>query len=106
MKSVLRNITVPPKKLNVVAGLVRGMKVSEALPLLRFMNKKAALPIYDAIKSAASNAVHNGDADEGALVIDSIFVNKGMMLKRYRPGSRGQAQRYAHVRSHLFVNLK
>lgn len=105
MKSVLRNVAVTPKKLNVVAGIIRGMSVEEALPLLKYMNKKGADLVYRAVQSASSNAVHNEGKSLGELKVDSIYVCKGMRLKRFRPGSRGMADRYTHTKSHLFVNL-
>lgn len=106
MKSVLKNVAIAPKKLNVVAGIVRGQSVEEALKVLRFMNKKAAKIVYQAIKSASSNAVHNGEGTQASdLQVSSIYVGKGMKLKRYRCGSRGMAERYTHTKSHLFVNL-
>ena len=105
MNSELKNICITPKKLNVVAGLVRGKKVTDALTLLRFMNKKAAKPVYRAIKSAAANAVHNAKKIQSDLTVGSIYVTRGITLKRFRPGYRGSPSKYTHKKAHLFVTL-
>ena len=90
MKALLKNTRISPKKANLVAGLVRGTMVEDALAQLRFTPKKAAKLLYKAIDSAASNAEHNLKQDRGNLYIKEIVVTKGPTYKRGVPVSRGR----------------
>ncbi len=90
MKSLLKNTRISPKKANLVAGLVRGVMVEEALNQLRFTPKKAAHLIYKAIDSAASNAENNLKQNRANLYVKEIIVTKGPTYKRGVPVSRGR----------------
>lgn len=105
MKAVLRRIRISPKKANLVAGIVRKRKVSEALSLLEHMPKKAAKILYKVIQSAASNAKNNFDQSIDDLVIEKILVTKGPTYKRSVPISRGRAQPIRKRTAHITVEV-
>jgi large subunit ribosomal protein L22 len=90
MKAVLRQIRISPQKANLVAGMVRGKKVNEALDLLKFMPKKGAGIIYKVVNSAAFNAKNSFKQNIDDLFITSIVVTKGTTYKRSLAVSRGR----------------
>jgi large subunit ribosomal protein L22 len=94
-----------PRKMRVVAALVRRKKVEEAVGLLDLMPKKAATIISKAIKSAAANAEDKsgGDVSVENLVIHTIAIDGGTINKRWMPRSMGRANRINHRTSHLTV---
>lgn len=106
MKAKLSNARISPKKMNIVAGLIRRIKVGEAQDMLRFTNKKAAKMLLKLLDSAVANAEHNFKQKPAELVIDEVKVTKGSTFKRYRPVSRGRAHPYKHVNSHVTIMLK
>lgn len=105
MKSILRNIRISSKKVNLVAALVRRKPVSEALAILKFLPKKAAKPLHQAIQSAASNATQNYKQKRESLMVESIVVNEGATLKRFRPVSRGRGHPIRKRTSHILVEI-
>ena len=94
-----------PRKMRVVANLVREKSVEEAVGMLELMPKKAARIIARAIKSAASNAevVSGGDVSVEDIRIKTIAVDGGPVAKRWMPRSMGRANRINHRTSHLTV---
>lgn len=104
MKAILKNYRQSPRKVRLIADLVRGKKVDEALRTLSFVNKRAALPFAKLIQSAAANAKSRGVAGEG-LIITRVSVDKGTVLKRFMPRARGSASRINKRNSHLTVEL-
>jgi large subunit ribosomal protein L22 len=105
MKASVRNIRISPKKLNVIAYIVRNMKAQEALDTLRFMPKKGAQIVYDVLKSAVANATHNDSQKVEDLRIASISVTQGLVMKRINPVSRGRAHRILKRTSHVDITL-
>ncbi len=101
----LRRIRISPKKLNLVAGLVRGMSAQEALTTLQFTNKKAAAFLYKAIRSAVANAEHNDSVTADKLMVDTIIVNKAGTMRRFLPSARGRALPLSKPFSHVSVSL-
>lgn len=101
MKAHLRNIRISPKKMSVVASMIRGKKVEDALKFLKFTPKKAAHLLYKVVSSAAANAENNFQQNKSDLVIKNIVVTQGASLKRGLPVSRGRwhpiKKRTAHV---------
>lgn len=93
------------QKLRLSADLVRGQKVNDALAVLKVTNKKTAGFVYEAIKSAASNAENNHNLNRNSLVIDKISVDQGPRLNRVRPRSRGMAHSIIHPMAHITVVL-
>jgi large subunit ribosomal protein L22 len=93
-----------PRKVRLLADLVRGKKVDQAISTLRFANKRAAEPVVKLIQSAAANAKNLGmNAD--SLVVSGITVNAGQVLKRSMPMSRGRAFPIGKRTSHVIVTV-
>ncbi len=104
MKAFLKNYRQSPRKVRLIADLVRGKKVDAALKTLTFVNKRAALPVTKLINSAVANARTSG-ADVSKLVIAKIAVDKGTVLKRFMPRARGAAARINKRNSHITLEL-
>lgn len=104
-RAYVRGIAMSPRKMRVVAALVRNKSVEEAVGLLDLTPKKAARIISKAIKSAAANAEDKsgGDVSVENLSIHSIAVDGGPIHKRWMPRSMGRANRINHRTSHLTV---
>ena len=105
MKAVLRRIRISPKKANLIAGMVRRKKVTEALDILRFTPKKGAKILYKVVHSAAYNAKNNFKQSLEDLVITKILVTKGPTYKRILPVSRGRAYPILKRTSHITVEV-
>ncbi len=84
----VRHIRISPTKVGIVADLVRGKPVREALAILRFTQKRASRVVEKAIRSAIANAENNHDMDGDLLYVSEISVGPGPTLKRYRPRQR------------------
>lgn len=104
MKAVLKNYRQSPRKVRLIANLVRGKKVPEALTTLSFVNKKAAEPFAKVIRSAAANAKQAGK-DPDTLVIKKVAVDKGVVYRRFMPRARGSASPINRRNSHITVEL-
>lgn len=105
MKAFLRSARIAPKKLNVIAQMVRGLTVSEALDALAHTHKKAARLIETLLKSAVANATHNFKQRPEELVIRSIVVNQGSSYRRGVPMARGRTRPMRKFLSHLEIVL-
>lgn len=105
MKAIRRYIRISPKKVNLVAHLVRGKNVDEAINFLMFTPKKSAKPLMEVIKSAVANAEQNFKQQRKDLYISKIVVNGGTTLKRHRPVSRGRAHPILKRTSHITVEV-
>ncbi len=106
MKAELTNYRQSPRKVRLLADLVRGKKVPEAMMMLNFTDKRAAGPIKKLIASAAANAEANNNLSAGNLLIKEIRVDKGTVLKRYFPRARGRATLLRKRNSHVKVVLE
>ncbi len=104
MKAALKTYRQSPRKVRLVADLIRGKKTSDALVTLQFANKRAAVELTKLLKSAIANA-KNLDADESKLYIKEIQVNKGVTLKRIMPRARGSASAINKRTSHVTISL-
>ncbi len=104
MKAILKNYRQSPRKVRLIADVVRGKKVEKALETLSFMNKRAAVPFTKLIKSAVANAQSQG-IDTKSLIVKTVAVDKGTVLKRFMPRARGSAARINKRNSHLKVEL-
>jgi large subunit ribosomal protein L22 len=104
MKAVLKNYRQSPRKVRLLADLVRGKKVEDALAALRFIDKKAAEPFAKVVLSAQANAKHAG-ADVSKLIIKTVAVNKGTVIRRFMPRARGSASPINKRNSHITVEL-
>ena len=107
VRSYVRGIQMSPRKMRVVANLVRNKRVEDAVGMLQLMPKKAAQLIAKALKSAAANAEDKsgGDVTVENLKISAITVDGGTMAKRFMPRSMGRANRINHRTSHLTVTV-
>ena len=107
MKASATHIRIAPRKVRTVVDTVRGMSVSQAMSILAFTRKKAALPVQKLLKSAVANAAeNNGISDVDTLVIDRIMVDEGPTLKRYMPRARGRATPIRKRTSHIRIILR
>ena len=105
-KARIRNVPIAPRKARLVADLVRGLYVDDALNVLAVTHKAISPVIHKLIQSAVANAqFQDANIDESNLFIKTIFVDEGMTRKWFRPRSRGIANRILHRRSHITVML-
>lgn len=104
MKATLKNYRQAPRKMRLLADLVRGKEVEHALTVLEFTPKRGARIISKLISSAAANARTNDNASK-PLVIKTIAVDEGFTLKRFRPRAFGRASRINKRTSHVSVEL-
>jgi len=92
-----------PRKARLVADMVRGMRVEEALTALQFAPQHAAHDVAKTIRSAAANAEHNFELSRDELWLKTIMIDDGPTMKRIRPVSRGSAHQYFHRTCHITV---
>jgi len=102
-KAVAKYIRISPQKARLIADVVRGKNVAEALTTLRFMPKKGALLLKKVLESAVANADQNESIDIDTLYVKKIEINGGPMLKRFRPRAMGRAARILKRTSHITV---
>ena len=92
IKAQLNNFRISPRKARIVCDIVRGKKVKDAIAQLNFTSKRFATPLMKLLKSASDNAKNNFNvADESNLIVKSIEVNGGPVLKRFMPRARGSS---------------
>jgi large subunit ribosomal protein L22 len=105
-KAVLRMLRVSPQKLNLVAQLIRGKKVSTALADLTFSQKRIARDVKKCLESAIANAENNHDLDVDDLVVSQAFVGKALVMKRFHARARGRAGRVEKPFSNLTIIVR
>ena len=103
----LRHLRMAPRKVSLVAALVRGKNVEAALNILRFTPRAAARPVEKLIKSAVANAtdLSKGQVDVDTLYVKSIHVDQGPTQRRFMPRAMGRASRINKKSSHVHVVL-
>jgi len=101
----LRYLRIAPRKVRLVADLIKGKKVSQALNFLEFLPKKAVLPFLKLLRQAIANAKHNFQLDESNLYISKILVDEGPKLKSWMPRAKGQAYEIHKRTSHITLIL-
>lgn len=106
MKAYGKNIRISPKKLRVVAEVVRGQKATEALKFLKFAPKKWADILYKILHSAVANAQNNNNQDAENLYVDTLVINKGIVYKRWNPVSRGRMHPILKRTSNIALELQ
>ena len=101
----LRNVPTSPRKMRLVADMVRGVEVYKALGLLKFSNKEAARRVEKLLRSAIANWEQKNErkADAGELYISTIFVDCAPMLKRLRPAPQGRGYRIRKRSNHVTI---
>lgn len=102
-KATLKFARISAQKLRLVADQIRGVSVDNALQLLSFSNKKAAILIKKVLESAIANAEHNEGADIDELKVSFVFVDEGPTLKRMRARAKGRGNRIMKRTSHISV---
>jgi len=103
VQAVAKGVRMSPRKVGVVAALVRGRSVADALVILEHTPRRSADPVYKVVASAKSNAEHNHNLKPDTLKIVEISVSPGPRLKRYRPAARGRALPFQRRTSHIRV---
>ncbi len=106
MKAVLKNYRQSPRKVRLLADLIRGKKVDNAMSTLKFADKKAAEVFSKLLKSAVDNAKTNFNVESTNLVVKEVTVNAGATLKRRRPRARGSAFPINKRTSHISLTLE
>jgi large subunit ribosomal protein L22 len=104
-KASVRGVRLSVDKGRLVADLIRGKKVDQAIRILDFTQKKAALIVKKAVESAVANAEHNDGADIDELKITSIYVEQGTTLKRFAARAKGRGNRISKPTCHIFVTV-
>ena len=104
-RAVLRGVRLSAQKGRLVADLVRGKSVGPALSILAYSPKKGALIVKKVIESAIANAEHNEGADIDELIVKTIYVEKGMVLKRFTARAKGRGNRITKPTCHVFVTV-
>ncbi|MBK8176099.1 MAG: 50S ribosomal protein L22 [Rhodospirillales bacterium] len=101
-----RNVRTSPRKLNLVAQLIRGKHCGRALAELEFSRKRIALDVRKALQSAIANAENNHQLDVDRLYVAEATVGKALVMKRFTPRARGRAARIEKSFSHLRLVLR
>ncbi|MDH3689245.1 MAG: 50S ribosomal protein L22 [Gammaproteobacteria bacterium] len=104
-KAISKYIRVSPQKCRLVVDQIRNQPVARALEILQFSPKKAAHTVKKTLESAIANAEHNEGADIDELVVESVAVDDGPTLKRWRPRAKGRASKILKRTCHITVTV-
>lgn len=105
VKASAKGVRLSPRKVGVVAALVRGRSVEDAIVILEHTPRRSALAVKKVIESARANADNNFNYKPESLTIEKISVTAGPRLKRYRPAAHGRALPFQRKTSHIFVEV-
>ncbi|MBP6855078.1 MAG: 50S ribosomal protein L22 [Candidatus Pacebacteria bacterium] len=105
MKASIPNYRQSPRKVRLVADLIKGKKVKDAELALSFLPKRAATPLLVLLRSAVANATQNSGIKVENLVVSDVRVDKGVTMKRFMPRARGSASRINKRSSHVLLVL-
>ena len=105
VRAYAKGVDVAPRKVGLVASLVRGRTVADALVILQHTPKRAARPLIKAIESAKANASHNHGVNADTLTISTLSVTVGSRSKRFRAVSKGRALPYVKKTSNILVEV-
>lgn len=103
VQAIAKGVRLSPRKVSVVASLVRGRSVEDALTILDYTPRRAAKAVKKVVASAKANADHNHNLKPDTLQIVEISVTAGPRLKRFRPAAHGRALPYQKKTSHIRV---
>ena len=101
----IKGIDAQPRKVSIVASLVRDRYVADAVVILENTPRRAAKPVMKAIQSATANLMNNNSIDTKTIAINRISVTAGTRMRRYVPASRGRALPYEKISSNIFVEV-
>jgi large subunit ribosomal protein L22 len=102
-QAILRNVRVSPRKLNLVAGLIRNRSAAEAVATLTFSKRRIAEDVKKLLQSAIANAENNHQLDVDRLVVTRAEVGKSVVMRRFQARGRGRAARVEKWFSHLKI---
>ena len=102
-QAVLRNVRISPRKLNLVAGLIRNRGAAEAVATLTFSKRRIAQDVRKALESAIANAENNHQLDVDRLVVTRAEVGKSIVMRRFQARGRGRAGKIEKWFSHLKI---
>ena len=105
-QATLRYARISARKIKIVADLIRGKNVDEALAIVKFTPKASSEIIEKLLKSAIANAENNHNMKHENLYISEIYANQGPTLKRIRPAAKGSAVRIRKRTSHITIKLE
>jgi len=105
-QAIARNIRVSPRKLNLVAGLIRGEKAQDAIARLTFSKRRIAQTVKKALESAIANAENNHQLDVDRLVVSRVEVGRSVVMKRFHARGRGRAARIEKWFSHMTIVVR
>ena len=105
-QAVVRALRISPQKLNLVAGMIRGKKVDQALAELEFSRKRIAVDVRKCVMSAVANAENNHNLDVNELVVSEAYVGKNLTLKRFHARGRGRGSAILKPFSQLTVVVR
>jgi len=105
-QAILSNLRVSPRKLNLVAGLIRNQPASQAVATLTFSKRRIAQQVRKTLESAIANAENNHDLDVDDLVVHQAFVGKAMVLKRFHARARGRGARILKPFANLTIVVR
>ena len=105
-KTTLRYARISSRKVKIVADLIRGKKVDEALAIVKFTPKASSEILEKLLKSAIANAENNHGMNRGNLIVSEIYANQGPTLKRIRPAAKGSAVRIRKRTCHITIVVK
>jgi large subunit ribosomal protein L22 len=103
--AILKGVRLSDQKGRLVADMIRGKPVDQALNILAFSKKKGAGIIKKVLESAIANAEHNDGADIDTLKVKTIYVEKGPVLKRFTARAKGRGNRIVKPTCHIFVTV-
>jgi large subunit ribosomal protein L22 len=106
VRAVAKYVRTAPRKLRLVADMIRGRKAKEAQDLLNFTPKRAAKTLLKVLQSAMANAENNLNLDKDRLTVCTTFIDQGPAIKRFIPRSRGRASSVLKYSSHITVVLR
>lgn len=104
-KAIAKRLKTSPRKLNLVAGMIRNMKVEDALIQLTFSKKRIAKDVKKCLQSAIANAENNNGLDIDSLVVTNATVGKSLLMKRMRPRAKGRGMRINKFFSNLYITV-
>lgn len=105
VKASAKNLRTSSQKLNLVAAMIRNMKVSEAMVQLNFCSKRIAIDVRKCLQSAIANAENNMGLDIDNLIVNSATVGKAFVMKRVRARARGRSARINKPFSNLYITV-
>lgn len=105
-KAVARTIRVSPRKLNLVAAMIRGKKVNAALADLTFSRKRISETVKKTLESAIANAENNHNLDIDSLIVSEAYVGKSIVMKRVHVRGRGRTSRIERPFAHLTIIVR